>query len=136
MIALISLNRLMFNTLEGLYLYKDDKVASTPWYAVPETMRMKIEDSLCHGLKDEMDMKVRKSIALCAARWTEESHARNSRKSPTSLAREADRQVHSENSQPSLYPSQPPFKHGIAIPHSKSSPIVHYCSTCATRTIQ
>jgi hypothetical protein len=81
MIALISLNRLMFSSLEGLYLNKDDKVASTPWYAVPETMRVRIEDGLCHGLKYEMDMKVRKSIALCAAKWTEESHARNYRKS-------------------------------------------------------
>lgn len=49
-------------------------------------MRLKIEDALCHGLKDEMDMKIRKCIALCATRWTEESHARNKRKSISSRA--------------------------------------------------
>ena len=73
MISLLSLNRLMFKTMDGLYLNPQERVASTPWYAVHETMRVKIEDALCHGLKDEMDMKVRKSIALCAAKWAEES---------------------------------------------------------------
>jgi hypothetical protein len=87
MIALISLNRLMFNTLDGLYFNQKEKVDSTPWYGVPEAMRVRIEDALCHGLQDEMDMKVRKSIALCAARWAEESHGRNQRKSTFARAR-------------------------------------------------
>jgi hypothetical protein len=90
MVALISLNRLIFNPMDGLYLNKQEKVSSTPWYAVPEAMRVRIEDALCHGLEDEMDMKVRKSIALCAARWTEESHGRNQRMSSLKSSPSAD----------------------------------------------
>ncbi|KAI9637514.1 armadillo-type protein [Dioszegia hungarica] len=75
-LCLILLNRLAFRTLPGLYLNSTAGIPSSPFDVIPERTRGRIETVLCAGLKDEMNVRMRKGLGTCCAGWAEESSRR------------------------------------------------------------
>ncbi|WVR07497.1 hypothetical protein IAU60_004539 [Kwoniella sp. DSM 27419] len=77
LLSLILLKRIAFKPLPGLFLNAQSQIASAPFDTVRETTRGRIETVLCAGLKDEMDVRMRKGLGNCAAGWAEESARRH-----------------------------------------------------------
>ncbi|WWD19077.1 hypothetical protein CI109_103535 [Kwoniella shandongensis] len=77
LLTLILLKRLAFKPLPGLFLNAQAQHATAPFDVVREVTRGRIETVLCAGLKDEMDVRMRKGLGVCAASWAQESAIRH-----------------------------------------------------------
>ncbi|WVR00016.1 hypothetical protein IAU59_007158 [Kwoniella sp. CBS 9459] len=77
LLSLILLKRLAFKALPGLFLNSTSQLATAPFDIVRETTRTRIETVLTAGLKDEMDVRMRKGLGNCAAGWAQESSKRH-----------------------------------------------------------
>ncbi|RSH88745.1 hypothetical protein EHS25_002973 [Saitozyma podzolica] len=75
-LSLILLRRLAFRDLPGLFLNQQARNITCPFDVVAERTRSRVEQVLCVGLKDEVDMRMRKVLGTCAAGWAEESAKR------------------------------------------------------------
>ncbi|WVQ81844.1 hypothetical protein IAT38_003971 [Cryptococcus sp. DSM 104549] len=72
LLSLILLKRLAFRPLQGLYLGPQSELTSAPFDVIREVTRGRIEKVLCAGLKDEMDVRMRKGLGTCTASWAQE----------------------------------------------------------------
>ncbi|KAK8854777.1 hypothetical protein IAR55_003516 [Kwoniella newhampshirensis] len=77
LLALILLKRLAFIPLPGLFLNAQAQNATAPFDVIRELTRGRIETVLCAGLKDEVDVRMRKGLGACAAAWAQESSIRH-----------------------------------------------------------
>ncbi|AFR95617.1 karyopherin/importin that interacts with the nuclear pore complex [Cryptococcus neoformans C23] len=77
LLALILLKRMAFKPLEGLFLNPQSQKPAAPFDVVRETTRGRIETVICAGIKDEMDVRMRKGLGACAANWAHECSIRH-----------------------------------------------------------
>lgn len=68
-----------FKPQDGLFLNPQSQHPVAPFDVIRETTRGRIETVICAGIKDEMDVRMRKGLGACAANWAHECAIRHRR---------------------------------------------------------
>ncbi|RXK41145.1 hypothetical protein M231_01548 [Tremella mesenterica] len=75
-LCLLILRRLAFSRLPDLHLNPQTPHPTAPFDYITEEVRGRIETVLCTGLKDEVNVRMRKGLGTCAGKWAQASMLR------------------------------------------------------------
>ncbi|ORX38501.1 armadillo-type protein [Kockovaella imperatae] len=76
LLSCILLCRMAFTNLPGLFLNDHHQNVCSPFDTIAERTKTRIENVLCAGLRDEMNVRMRKGLGNCTGKWAAESSLR------------------------------------------------------------